>query len=72
VRTFTVDPHDERVIYAGAGPIKLLRSEDNGVSWEPPGWPVTVTRDRSRPVDRASFLPRQSFPARSAYLRSSR
>jgi hypothetical protein len=34
VRTFTVDPHDERVIYAGTGPIALLRSEDNGVSWE--------------------------------------
>ena len=34
VRTFTVDPHDERVVYAGAGPIRLLRSEDNGVSWE--------------------------------------
>lgn len=35
VRTFTVDPHDERVVYAGAGPIRLYRSEDNGVSWEP-------------------------------------
>ena len=35
VRTFTVDPHDERVIYAGKGPIGLLRSEDNGLSWEP-------------------------------------
>jgi hypothetical protein len=35
VRTFTVDPHDERVVYAGTGPIRLFRSEDNGVSWEP-------------------------------------
>ena len=34
VRTFTVDPHDERVVYAGVGPISLLRSEDKGVSWE--------------------------------------
>jgi hypothetical protein len=28
VRTFTVDPHDERVVYMGMGPIRLLRSED--------------------------------------------
>jgi hypothetical protein len=35
VRTFTVDPHDERVVYAGIGPVRLLRSEDNGVTWEP-------------------------------------
>ncbi len=35
VRTFTVDPHDERVIYAGAGPVRLWRSEDRGLSWEP-------------------------------------
>jgi hypothetical protein len=35
VRTFTIDPHDERVIYAGAGPVRLYRSEDTGLSWEP-------------------------------------
>jgi hypothetical protein len=35
VRTFTVDPHDERVVYAGSGPVRLWRSEDNGCSWEP-------------------------------------
>lgn len=35
VRTFTVDPHDERVIYMGIGPIRLFRSEDSGKSWEP-------------------------------------
>ena len=35
VRTFTVDPHDERVVYAGTGPIRLLRSEDQGLTWEP-------------------------------------
>ena len=34
VRTFTVDPHDERVVYAGSGPVRLWRSEDNGVTWE--------------------------------------
>lgn len=27
VRTFTVDPHDERVVYAGIGPVRLFRSE---------------------------------------------
>ena len=35
VRTFTFDPHDERVVYAGAGPVRLYRSEDEGTSWEP-------------------------------------
>jgi len=35
VRTFTVDPHDERVVYAGSGPVRLWCSEDNGVSWQP-------------------------------------
>ena len=35
VRTFTVDPRDERVVYAGAGPIRLYRSEDTGLTWEP-------------------------------------
>lgn len=33
VRTFSVDPHEERVVYAGAGPVTLYRSEDNGVTW---------------------------------------
>ena len=35
VRTFTVDPHDERVVYAGIGPVRLFRSEDGGSRWEP-------------------------------------
>jgi photosystem II stability/assembly factor-like uncharacterized protein len=35
VRTFAVDPHDERVVYAGIGPVRLFRSEDGGSSWEP-------------------------------------
>jgi len=35
VRTFTVDPHDERVVYMGIGPIRLFRSEDAGKTWEP-------------------------------------
>lgn len=34
-RTFTIDPHDENVIYLGAGPIRLYRSVDCGSSWEP-------------------------------------
>jgi hypothetical protein len=34
-RTFTIDPHDERVVYMGIGPIRLFRSEDAGKTWEP-------------------------------------
>ena len=33
VRAFAVDPHDRRTIYAGAGPIRLHRSTDEGRSW---------------------------------------
>jgi photosystem II stability/assembly factor-like uncharacterized protein len=35
VRTFTVDPHDECVVYMGLGPIRLFRSEDAGKTWAP-------------------------------------
>ena len=35
VRTFTVDPHDEHVVYMGIGPIRLFRSEDGGKKFEP-------------------------------------
>ena len=35
VRTFTIDPHDERVVYAGIGPVRLFRSEDGGTTWAP-------------------------------------
>jgi hypothetical protein len=35
VRTFAVDPHDDQVVYAGTGPVRLFRSEDGGGTWEP-------------------------------------
>src|SRR6476646_12081448 len=34
-RTFTIDPHDERVVYMGIGPIRLFRSEDGGKKFAP-------------------------------------
>ena len=34
VRAFAIDPHDERVVYLGTGPVRLFRSEDGGTSWE--------------------------------------
>ncbi|MGH7846712.1 MAG: hypothetical protein ACREQW_16315 [Candidatus Binatia bacterium] len=34
VRCFALDPYDERVVYAGTGPVRLLRSEDDGSTWE--------------------------------------
>jgi photosystem II stability/assembly factor-like uncharacterized protein len=33
VRCFAMDPHDERIVYAGTGPVRLLRSEDGGSTW---------------------------------------
>jgi hypothetical protein len=35
VRTFSVDPHNQDVIYMGVGPVRLYRSEDGGTTWEP-------------------------------------
>ena len=35
VRTFAVDPHDENVVYMGAGPVRLWRSQDGGKTFEP-------------------------------------
>ena len=35
VRTFTIDPVDERIVYMGVGPIRLFRSADGGITFEP-------------------------------------
>jgi hypothetical protein len=35
VRAIAIDPHDERLVYAGAGPVRLFRSADGGTTWEP-------------------------------------
>jgi hypothetical protein len=35
VRHFAIDPHDERIVYVVIGPVRLLRSEDGGTTWEP-------------------------------------
>jgi photosystem II stability/assembly factor-like uncharacterized protein len=35
VRTITIDPKDDSVVYAGSGPVRLYRSEDCGGTWEP-------------------------------------
>lgn len=34
IRSLTVDPSDDGVIYAGTDPVHLYRSEDGGESWE--------------------------------------
>jgi hypothetical protein len=34
IRWVTVDPSDDRVIYAGTEPVRLYRSDDGGDSWE--------------------------------------
>lgn len=33
VRSVTVDPTDDRVVYAGTEPVRLFRSEDSGDTW---------------------------------------
>ena len=34
IRAVTVDPSDERVVYAGSAPVHLYRSNDAGATWE--------------------------------------
>jgi hypothetical protein len=34
IRAVTVDPSDERVVYAGTAPVRLHRSENAGATWE--------------------------------------
>lgn len=34
IRSLTVDPSDDRVLYAGTDPVGLYRSEDGGTTWE--------------------------------------
>ena len=53
VRAITVDPTDERVVYAGTEPIHLYRSEDRGNTWTElaglQALPVEVRRQWSYP-----------------------
>jgi len=51
VRTFTVDPHDERIVYMGSGPIRLFRSEDTGKTWEPLDGMLAVPDEAKRKWD---------------------
>jgi hypothetical protein len=51
VRTFTIDSHDERVVYMGMGPIRLLRSEDAGKTWETLDGMLNVSDDVKKKWD---------------------
>jgi hypothetical protein len=62
VRTFTVDPHDERVVYMGMGPIRLLRSEDNGNTWEPLDGMLAIPEEAKKKWDVPPRLRGIEFP----------
>jgi hypothetical protein len=62
VRTFTVDPHNERVVYMGMGPIRLFRSEDTGKSWEPLDSMLAIHDDAKKKWDVPSRLRGIEFP----------
>ncbi len=62
VRTFTVDPHDERVIYMGIGPIRLFRSEDTGKTWEPLDEMLALSEDAKKKWDVPPRLRGVEFP----------
>ncbi len=62
VRTFTVDPRDERVVYMGIGPIRLFRSEDTGKSWEPLDGMLAVPDEAKKKWDVPAQLRGVEFP----------
>ena len=62
VRTFTIDPHDERVVYMGIGPIRLFRSEDIGKTWEPLDGMLNVSDDVKKKWDVPPRLRGVEFP----------
>ena len=62
VRTFTVDPHDERVVYMGMGPIRLLRSEDAGNTWEPLDGMLAIPDEAKKKWDVPPRLRGVEFP----------
>ena len=62
VRTFTVDPHDERVVYMGMGPIRLLRSEDKGNTWEPLDGMLAIPDEAKKKWDVPPRLRGVEFP----------
>ncbi len=62
VRTFTVDPHDERVVYMGIGPIRLFRSEDTGKTWEPLDGLLALSEDAKKKWDVPPRLRGIEFP----------
>ncbi len=51
VRTFTVNPHDERAVYVGTGPIRLFRSDDGGKKFEPLDGMLAVSDDVKKKWD---------------------
>jgi hypothetical protein len=62
VRTFTVDPHDERVVYVGLGPIRLFRSEDGGKQWEPLDGMLALSDEVKKKWDVPARLRGIAFP----------
>jgi hypothetical protein len=62
VRTFTVDPHDERVVYMGLGPIRLFRSEDGGKQWEPLDGMLALSDEVKKKWDVPARLRGIAFP----------
>ena len=69
VRTFTVDPHDERVVYMGIGPIRLFRSEDSGKTWEPLDGMLDYSRRSKKEMGRAAAACAvSSFPTCAIFL----
>jgi hypothetical protein len=69
VRTFAVDPHDENVVYMGAGPVRLWRSQDGGKTFEPLDgmldFPDSVTAKWSPP---AAYVGKETAHVRHVFI----
>ena len=62
VRTFTIDSHDESVVYMGMGPIRLFRSEDGGKKFEPIDSMLELSGDVKQKWDVPPRLRGTEFP----------
>jgi photosystem II stability/assembly factor-like uncharacterized protein len=62
VRQWAIDPHDENVIYAGMCPVRLLRSEDGGATWEPLDGLLDIPAEAQQKWEAPPVLKDKDFP----------
>jgi hypothetical protein len=62
VRQFAIDPHDDKIVYAGLSPVRLLRSEDGGMTWERLDALTALPADVQKKWDTPDSIRGKDFP----------